>query len=144
MRVARLLDPGESAPVHLALWIVQVLLALVFAAAGAAKLFTPLAELATKGMGGWVVDSPALLVRFIGASELLGAIGLVAPAATRVAPRLTPVAAAALAVVMVLAAGTHVAYGEHGSVVPNAVLGGLAAFVAWGRSKRRPIAARGA
>ncbi len=127
---------------HVALWIVQSLLALAFAGAGATKLFTPIAELATKGMGGWVVDSPDALIRFIGASEVLGAIGLIAPAATRIAPKLTPAAAAALALVMVLAAGTHASYGEYTAVVPNVVIGGLAAFVAWGRLVRHPITAR--
>jgi hypothetical protein len=66
------------------------------------------------------------------------------PAATRIAPKLTPLAAAALALVMVLGAGTHLAYGEAKSVVGNVVIGGLAAFVAWGRLTRHPIAARGA
>lgn len=128
---------------HVALWVVQALLAVAFAGAGAMKMFTPIAELATKGMGGWVADSPAVLVQFIGLCELLGAIGLVAPAATRIAPKLTPAAAICFVVVMVLAAATHLAYGEYGSVGPNLFIGGLAAFVAWGRLKRQPIATRG-
>lgn len=129
---------------HIALWFVQVLLALAFAGAGATKLFTPIAELATKGMGGWVTDSPQALIQFIGATEILGAIGLIVPAATRIAPRLTPAAAVGFVVLMGCAAATHVSYGEVGSVVPNLVLGGLAGFVAWGRTQRHPIAARGA
>jgi putative oxidoreductase len=128
---------------HIALWVVQALLALAFAGAGATKLFTPIAELATKGMGGWVAASPAVLVHFIGVCELLAAVGLVAPAATRIAPQLTPAAAMGLVLVMLLAAATHISYGEYGNVAPNVVLGGLAAFVAWGRVKRHPIAARG-
>jgi putative oxidoreductase len=127
---------------HLALWIAQSLLALAFAAAGATKLFTPLAELASKGMGGWIADSPEALVRFIGLAEVLGAVGLIAPAASRIAPRLTPAAAAGLTVVMVLAAGTHLRYGELGSLPLNLVLGALSAFVAWGRLSAKPIAAR--
>jgi hypothetical protein len=78
----------------------------------------------------------------IGVCELLGAIGLVVPAATRVLPALTPVAASALALVMVLAAGTHFSYGEFPVIGVNVVLGGLAAFVAWGRFRRAPIAPR--
>jgi putative oxidoreductase len=129
---------------HIALWVAQALLALAFTGAGATKLFTAAALLTTKGMGAWVADSPTLLVRFIGVCELLGAVGLIAPSATRIAPKLTPVAAAGLGTIMVLAAGTHVSYREYASVAPNVVLGGLAAFVAWGRLKRHPIAARGA
>jgi putative oxidoreductase len=128
---------------HIALWVVQALLSLAFAAAGVTKLITPIAELATKGMGGWVLDSPEALIRFIGASEVLAAIGLIAPAATRIAPKLTPAAAIGLVVVMVLAAATHLAYGEFTGVAPNIVLAGLAGFVAWGRLKRHPIAPRG-
>ena len=128
---------------HIALWVVQVLLSLAFAGAGATKLFTPLADLATKGMGGWVVDSPAALVRFIGVCELLAAVGLIGPSVARIAPRLTPAAAIGLVAVMLLAAATHLSYGEVGHVVPNLVVGGLAAFVAWGRLKRHPIPARG-
>jgi putative oxidoreductase len=128
---------------HIALWVVQALLSLAFAGAGATKLFTPIAELATKGMGAWVADSPEALVRFIGVCELLAAVGLVAPAATRIAPRLTPAAALGLVAVMALAAATHLFYGEYGHVAPNLVLGGLAAFVAWGRLQRHPIPARG-
>jgi putative oxidoreductase len=129
---------------HVALWIAQSLLAVAFLGAGVMKTITPIDVLATKGMGGWVVDVPVWLMRFIGVSEVLGALGLVLPAATRIAPKLTPLAAAALALVMMLGAGTHLAYGEAKSVVGNVVIGGLAAFVAWGRLTRHPIAARGA
>jgi len=128
--------------VHLALWIVQALLALAFAGSGAMKLVTPEPELVNLGMGGWVPDSPVLLVRFIGLSEVLGALGLVLPAASRIAPGLTPLAALGLGTIMLLAAGTHLAYGEVPNVVPNLVLGGLAAFVAWGRVRRHPILPR--
>lgn len=129
---------------HIALWIVQGLLALAFTGAGATKLFTPLDVLAAMEMGGWVEDFPGALTRFIGLAEVLGAIGLLAPAATRIAPALTPLAATGLVLVMGLAAGTHVAYGEFGNIAPNVVLGALAAFVAWGRFQARPIPARGA
>lgn len=140
---ARFRHTQEMLYMHIALWILQGLLAFAFAGSGAMKLFTPIAELANKGMGGWVIDSPALLIRFIGFSEVLGAIGLIAPAATRIAPRLTPIAALGFVVVMVLAAATHVMYGEVTAIAPSLVLGSLAGFVAWGRLKKRPIIARG-
>jgi len=125
---------------NIALWIVQALLALAFAGAGATKLLTPIDELATRGMGQWAADSPALLIHFIGVSELLGAMGLVLPTATKIAPRLTSVAALGLVLIMVLAAATHLTYGESEKLAPNAVLGVLAAFVAWGRRERGPAA----
>jgi hypothetical protein len=43
---------------------------------------------------------------------------------------------------MALAIPFHLSRGEFGGVVVNAVLGGLAAFIAWGRYKKSPIAER--
>lgn len=116
---------------NVALWIVQALLGLAFVAAGAMKASQPLDKLA-QNMS-WVKTSPPALVRFIGVAEVLGGIGLVAPWALGVLPFLTPVAAAALVVVMVLAAVTHARLGEFPGIGVNVVLGALAAFVAWGR-----------
>ena len=125
-----------------ALWIAQALLALAFLAAGAMKLTQPLATLATSLA--WTADVPGALVRLIGLAEVLGALGLVLPAATRIRPRLTPLAAAALALVMELAAILHLARGEAMMLPVNLILLALLAFVAWGRTVRAPIAPRGA
>ena len=126
---------------RVALWTVQILLALTFLMAGFMKATTPIDELV--GMGMWFAPTAGgVLVRFIGVSEILGAIGLVAPAATRILPWLTPLAAALLATEMVLAMGTHASAGEWGNLPVNLVLGGLAAFVAWGRTVKAPIPAR--
>jgi putative oxidoreductase len=125
---------------RIALWVVQVLLALNFGLAGVMKSSAPIAELAQRMAWAGVLPEP--LVRFIGVSELLGAIGLILPAATRIKPGLTPLAAAALLLVMVLAALFHISRGELSALPINATLGALAAFVAWGRWKRAPIAPR--
>lgn len=129
-----------SRGLHIALWVVQGLLALAFLGAGAMKLTAPIEELA-KSMS-FIAHTSGAMVRFIGLSEVAGALGLVLPAATRIKPGLTPLAAAGLAVVMVLAFGTHVALGEYAGLGAPVVLGGLAAFVAWGRWKKAPIAPR--
>lgn len=126
-----------SRGLHLGLWVVQVLLALAFGASGLMKTLTPIEELA-KNMA-WVGEMPGL-VRFIGISEFLGAVGLILPAALRIMPKLTGVAAAALVVVMVLAAGFHVMQGDVAHMPPSVVLGLLAGFVAWGRLSAAPIA----
>lgn len=131
---------GDKKVLRGALWAVQVLLGLAFGMAGVMKTTAPIAELAANM--GWPGTMPELLVRFIGLSELLGGIGLVLPSLTRIQPKLTPIAAAGLVVVMVLAALLHVARGEFAALPINAVLGGLAAFVAWGRWKAAPIASR--
>ena len=124
---------------NIALWIVQALLAFAFFMGGGMKLVTPMSELATAGMGGWVADSPELLVRFIGVSEVLGAIGLIVPWATGIQPKLTPAAAGGLVTVMVLGAVTHLSYGEVGALAGPVVLGSLSAFVLWGRLETKPV-----
>jgi uncharacterized membrane protein YphA (DoxX/SURF4 family) len=134
------LETTSRKPLRITLWVVQVLLALAFGMAGFMKLTTPIDVLAASLP--WADDVPSLLVRFIGLSELLGAIGLVLPAATRIQPRLTALAAIGLVTVMVLASLFHVSRGEIGALPVNAVLGGLAGFVAWGRAKAAPIAPR--
>jgi len=129
-----------SKMLHIGLWVVQVLLALSFCMAGAVKSLTPIDELATNMA--WVTAAPAALVRFVGAAEVLGALGLILPSATRIQPKLTAYAAAALVLIMVLASALHIFRGELGLVPVNLVLGSLAAFVLWGRLKKAPIEPR--
>ncbi|HVO31212.1 MAG TPA: DoxX family protein [bacterium] len=125
---------------RIATWVVQGLLILAFGMAGTVKSTQPLAALATQMP--WTTQVPGWLVRFIGISELLGAIGLLLPAATRILPVLTPIAASALVVVMVLAAGFHAMHGEPQMMAPSIVLGLLSAFVAWSRFTRARIEPR--
>ena len=114
---------------NVVLWIIAGLLAVAFAGAGLMKLAQPKAKLAASGMA-WTEDFSDGQVKGIGAVEVLGALGLILPAALGIAEVLTPLAAAGLAITMVIAAITHVRRGE-GSMVPvNVVLGGLALFVA--------------
>jgi putative oxidoreductase len=125
---------------QISLWIVQVLLGLLFGMAGAMKLLQPMAALVTTVT--WAADLPVALVRFIGAAELAGALGLLLPALTRIRPVLVPLAATGLATIMVLAIGFHLARGEAPVTGMNLLFGSLAAFVAWGRFRRAPIAPR--
>jgi hypothetical protein len=81
----------------------------------------------------WVEDFPAGTVRLIGVMELLGAIGLVLPAALGIAPLLTPMAAAGLAIVMALAMNTHRRRREPGAIAFTAVLFVVAVVIAWAR-----------
>ena len=121
-------------------WVLQVLLGLAFVAAGFPKLIQPYAELAQQMA--WVSDVPEVLVRFIGVAEVLGGLGLILPAATRILPWLTPVAAAGLALDMLLATLFHLVRGEGGVGVVPLLLGLLAALVAFGRWRIVPILAR--
>ncbi|TQC42106.1 DoxX family protein [Rhodococcus sp. WS4] len=113
------------------LWILQAVLAAMFAAAGVLKSTQPKEKLA-KSLP-WVEDFSPGTVKFIGVAELLGAIGLILPAVTGIAPILTPIAATALAVVMVLAVITHARRKEPSAIAFNAVILIMAAVVAWGR-----------
>lgn len=124
----------------IALWIVQSLLAAMFLMGGVMKATTPLPELAAQMP--WVADTPAWVTRFAAVSEILGAIGLILPAATRIAPRLTPVAAGGLATIMVFASVLHASRGEFDVLPVNVLLFAAAAFVAWGRTKKAPIEPR--
>ncbi len=130
-----------SRALHVSLWIVQVLLGAMFLMAGFMKATQPMEELARNIPWTAVVGMP--LTRFIGVSELAGGLGLILPALTRIRPGLTPLAGAGLALVMLLAIGYHVSRGEFQALPMNLILGGLAAFVAWGRARKAPIPARG-
>ncbi|MEK6224809.1 MAG: DoxX family protein [Chloroflexota bacterium] len=81
----------------------------------------------------WAADVPDSLKGFIGVAEVLGAIGLIVPAATGILPWLTPLAAIGLAALMVLAALFHITRREWPNVVFNVVLGAIAAFAAYAR-----------
>jgi len=117
--------------VNVFLWIVQAILAAMFVMSGLMKSTQPKEKLAPKLP--WVEDFSAGTVRFIGVVELLGGLGLILPAATGIAPILTPIAATGLAVVMVLAAATHIRRKEPSGVAFNAAVFALAVVVAWGR-----------
>lgn len=130
---------SNSKGLHIALWVVQVLLAGMFFMAGSTKLFQPI-EALTQNMP-WVADVPSGMVRFIGLSQVLGSLGLLLPSLLRIQPKLTVVAAYCLALVMLLAAGFHISRGEFNGIGPSVVLMAVSLFLAWGRSKRAPIAA---
>ena len=116
-----------------AVWALQILLALAFAAAGTSKLTNSRTDLIANGMH-WAEGFTDTQVQLIGAAEVAGAIGLIVPAATGIVPVLTPVAAAALTLVMAGAVMTHVQRGE--PFIPPLVLGLLSALVAYLRAKR--------
>jgi hypothetical protein len=68
---------------------------------------------------------------------------MILPAASRIRPGLTPLATLGLFTIMVLASGVHVMKGDIAQAFPVVgTLGVLAAFVAWGRWKKAPIAPR--
>ncbi|MFF5254604.1 DoxX family protein [Streptomyces leeuwenhoekii] len=117
---------------NVTLWIIASILAVAFLLAGLMKVGQPKEKLAASGMA-WVDDFSAGAVKGIGAVEVLGALGLVLPAAFDIAPILVPLAATGLAITMLGAAVVHGRRKENQMIGVNVVLLVLAAVVAWGR-----------
>lgn len=113
---------------RIALWVCQAILAAMFLMTGTMKLMHA-AE-----------AEPLAFWLFVGTAEVLGAIGVVIPALTRIKPLLTPLAAGGLATIMVLAIGYHISRDESFHV--NVILGAIALFVVWGRATKAPIEPR--
>jgi hypothetical protein len=111
------------------IWAAQALLAAVFVVTGATKLTQPRRRLAAAGMG-WAADVSDGQFRAVGLLEVLGAAGLILPTALGIAPVLTVLAAAGLALMMVFAAATHVRLHELDRVAVPIVLFVLAVAVA--------------
>ena len=113
----------------IALWVVQVLLAALFLFAGAMKFVIPIDQLeAQSGMSG-------LFLRFIGACEVLGALGLILPGLFRIQQQLTPLAAAGLVIIMAGATTISAAGGQVSAAVMPLVVGVLCATVVYGRAR---------
>ncbi len=114
---------------HAAYWVIAGLLAALFAYSGALKLVRSKEQLAP--MMGWVDTIPMSVVRTIGGLEVLGAIGLILPPLTGIAPGLALLAALGFLVLQVLAAGLHLSRGEAKESIMNVVLIVLAGAAAW-------------
>jgi len=119
---------------NITLWIMQVLLAAVFAAHGWMLVSPPpeLLDIINEEMG--------VGFRYtLGIAEILGAVGILLPGITRILPWLTEVSAASFAFVSVSATIWHVLRGETSSAAITAGLVVLTTLVAYGRWRVRPI-----
>lgn len=121
------------------LWSLQGIVAVVFLYSGLNKSILNQQTLIGKGQTG-VTGLHMGFIRFIGISEVLGAVGLIFPFWLRIAPVLTPVAAGCFAVIMILAAVTHTRLllrtgnkRELQNIATNIVLLSLSVAIAWGR-----------
>jgi len=115
-----------------ALWIVQGLLALLFLFAGVMKFIMPIEEMTKQ------VPLPGAFLRFIGVTEILGALGLILPGLLRIRPGLTPLAAAGLVIIMIGATVVSLMIGTVAMALMPFVVLLLTAFVAYGRWKVAP------
>jgi len=113
---------------NIALWFVQGLLCVAFLGSGGLKVFAYRKYL--ESVGGKLGLSKGL-VTFIGISELAGALGIILPMATGIAPILTTLAAVGLGIIMLLATGFHLKRKEPAYATLALLI--LAGFVAVGR-----------
>jgi len=117
------------------LWTGQIILAAIFLYSGINKSIYSEKQLIARGQTG-VVGRPVATIRFIGISEITGSLGVIFPWWTNTLSFLTPVAAACLAVIMLLATPIHYRLRESRNVILNLVLLAIALFVAWGRCRQ--------
>jgi len=126
---------------NIALWIIQVLLALEFLLAGGTKFFFSIEQMKAMGPPNQVL-LPGLLIHFIGVCEVLGALGLILPGLLRIRPGLTPLAAAGLTIIMIGATVITIAGPGAAAALPPFVTCLLTAFVAYGRWHLAPLGGR--
>jgi len=122
---------SDGRAINIAAWTAQIALAFIFAFAGGFKAFVPAAALLAKAPD--LAALPLPLVRFIGIAELAAAAGLVLPWLTRIAPKLTPIAALCVMPILAGAFVVNVRAGHLASLVLVVVCAALAAFVARAR-----------
>lgn len=121
---------------HVVLWVLQVLGALVFGASGIMKVFmfdkvsVDVPSFGALPRGVWMA---------LGVLELVCIVGLIAPGLLHWRPSLTAAAAAILALESLLFIWVHVQYREPPAIIMSGVLGLIMAFLAYGRSVLRPL-----
>ncbi|MEX3652643.1 MULTISPECIES: DoxX family protein [Mycolicibacterium] len=118
---------------HTTLWIITIVAAAAYAAGGTTMLLMSRERYRSMGRTQhWVDEFGDGHLKAIGSIKLLGAIGLVLPAALNIAPVLTPVAACGLALFMAGAATTRFRRSEWLYMAGDVVYLGVFVFLAWG------------
>jgi putative oxidoreductase len=122
---------------NIVLWILQVLLALAFAAHGWMFLFPSpeIAALMNQTLPRW-------FQLCLGVAEILAAIGLTLPGLTRILPAAIVWAAVGIMIVMVSATVWHLVRSEFSSAGITFVLLAMATYVAYMRHRVMPIRSR--
>jgi uncharacterized membrane protein YphA (DoxX/SURF4 family) len=123
------------------LWAAQIALALLYLMGVWIHLLMSPSEAAAMDIF-WMSEVPLAFVRFIGVMELVGVIGLILPAATRIKPQLSVLAATGLLAIQALAIPFHAFRGEFAPLPLNLVYVALAVLVIWGRTRKAPILPR--
>lgn len=121
------------------LWVLQVVFGLYFIGVGVTHFTLPdgLPE-----MMGWMYELSDSLHVISGTAEILGGLGLILPAVTRIRPELVTWAAYGLVIVMLGAAVWHISRGEAAQIVLNLINAAVLGFIGYGRQKLHPLEAR--
>jgi len=118
------------------LWILQAALALLYLAGGTFKTFNP------DDVAKQITAIPRGVWSAIGVFEVLGAVLLIVPLATKWMPALTPLAAAGLALETLALAALYAVYSLKIAATNPLIwalpMGLMAAFVAYGRYSLSP------
>src|ERR1700720_1817550 len=130
MKPAAMDQPGRK--LNVLLWVLQLSLALLFMFAGVMKFVMSVEEMSKQ------IALPGWFLHFIEVSEILGAIGLVLPGILRIRTGLTPLAAAALVVIMIGATAVNLKVGQRGAALTTVIVGLLLVFVAYNRRRMAP------
>ena len=109
-------------------WVFSIVLSVVFLITGVNRAFR---YEKSRDLFPWVKDVPRALVQAIGIAEILGALGLILPVVTGIYSWLTPVAAAALALLMFMAAMFHAQRREKAEAALNVLLLIMLVFIAY-------------
>ncbi len=112
-----------------AYWILASLLAAFYLWSGGMKVVQSRDQM--RPIMPWVDDVRLVLVRAIGLAEVLGALGLLLPRMTGIAPGLAISAAVGLTLLQILALGFHLVRGETRNLWLNVVLIALGIVTVW-------------
>ena len=122
---------------HILLWVLQVLAALLYGASGVMKAF--MFDKVSQDVPSFGA-LPREAWMALGVLELVCTIGLIVPAALHWRPQLTVLAAGLLAVESLVFVWVHLKYHETTPLLLSGALGLLMVFIAYGRLFLRPIA----
>ena len=112
------------------LWVMQGILATVFLASGTIILIF---KEKLKSKLTWLTEYSQASVLLISLAKILGAIGLIVPMITGVAPILTPLASLGIAIIMVLAFVYHIRKKEYKDLPATILFFAIALLIAYNR-----------
>lgn len=127
----------HSRELRIALWIVQIALAVVYGAAGYVKATAGIDDLAARV--DFIDSIPPIAIRALGGAQLAAAFCLIVPGLVGRLRWLAPLTACGLLAAQLLAIALNLAGGSLLAVPLNLALAGASLFVIWGRWFARPI-----